>query len=96
MTPPRFRKWNRKSVDLGTTPKDKWVQFIFDINWGPDGSGALRIWIDDQIKVDEQNIAIGFNDEVGPYIGFGIYKFENTSQHKNRALLFDDFAQWVY
>ena len=95
VTPPGYNKWDKKTADLGPTPKDKWVHFVFHIKWDPNGAGALRVWRDNQLKLDKKNIAIGFNDAVGAYLGFGIYKFENTSQHNQRTILFDDVEQWV-
>ena len=80
---------------LGKTPKDQWVHFIFHIKWDPDGDGMLKVWQDGVLKIEQQPIPIGFNDRIGPYLGFGIYKFENTSQHEKRIILFDDVQQWL-
>ncbi|VAW46495.1 hypothetical protein MNBD_GAMMA04-1833, partial [hydrothermal vent metagenome] len=80
---------------LGKTPKDQWVQFVFHIKWDPDGDGMLKVWQDGRLKIDQHPIPIGFNDRIGPYLGFGIYKFENNSQHKKRIILFDDIQQWI-
>jgi len=95
ITPPNFKNWHHSTADLGETPKDQWVNFVFHIKWDPDGTGILRAWRNKQLKVSQQNIAIGFNDKVGPYLGFGIYKFENNSQHNQRTILFDDIKQWL-
>ena len=95
VTPPGFDNWDRHTADLGETTKNQWVNFVFHIKWDPDGGGILRVWRDKQLKVNQQNIAIGFNDKVGAYLGFGIYKFENNSQHDERAILFDEVKQWL-
>jgi len=95
ITPPGFDRWYSQTAELGETTKDKWINLVFHIKWDPYGSGVLRVWRDGQLKVQQQNIAIGFNDKIGAYLGFGIYKFENDSQHKQRTILFDEVKQWL-
>lgn len=95
VTPPGFNRWFNNTADLGVTTKDQWINFVFHIKWDPNGKGVLRVWRDNQLTVNQQNIAIGFNDKVGAYLGFGIYKFENDSQHDQRVILFDDIQQWL-
>ena len=95
ITPPGFDNWYKQTSDLGETTKDQWLNFVFHIKWDPDGGGILRVWRDKQLKVDQRNIAIGFNDRVGAYLGFGIYKFDNNSQYPQRSILFDDVKQWL-
>ncbi len=94
-TPPWSRNWDSHHLSLGKTPKDQWIHFVFHIKWNPDGSGLLRVWQDGVLKINQPEIAIGFNDQVGAYLGFGIYKFENKSQHNQRRILFDDFKHWL-
>ena len=95
ITPPGFDSWYSQTADLGETTKNQWINFVFHIKWDPYGNGILRVWRDGQLKVQRQNIAIGFNDKVGAYLGFGIYKFSNDSQHKQRSILFDEVKQWL-
>lgn len=95
ITPAGFDNWHTQTADMGETIKEQWINFIFHIKWNPNGNGILRVWRDGSLEVDRRNIAIGFNDEIGAYLGFGIYKFENDSQHKQRTILFDEVKQWI-
>jgi len=94
-TPPGSQNHSTGSADLGPTAKDAWIQFVFHIKWDPHGAGILRVWRDRRLVVDRRAIGIGYHDEVGPYFGVGMYKFENRSQHAGRTVLFDDIKQWI-
>lgn len=94
-TPPGLSNRHSRHQFLGQTPKNQWVNFIFHIKWNPEGGGMLKVWQDGELKINQHSISIGFNDRIGPYLGFGIYKFENASQHKQRIILFDQVQQWL-
>ncbi len=91
---PGLSNRNSRHITLGKTPKNQWISFVFHIKWDPNGAGMLRVWQDGNLKINQSNIAIGFNDQVGPYLGFGIYKFSNQSQYPKRRILFDNLRFW--
>ena len=59
------------------------------------GCGAIELWRDGDKLVQEFNIPIGFNDDVGSYLGFGIDKFTKKSDHNERVVYFDNVKQWI-
>ncbi len=95
ITPAGFDAWDVSSRDLGVTTKDEWINFVFHIKFDPWGDGALKVFRDGQLLVDESQIAIGFNDLVGSYLGFGIYQFTGDSLYDQRSIYFDNMRQWV-
>ncbi|MBD3638706.1 MAG: heparin lyase I family protein [Crocinitomicaceae bacterium] len=94
-TPAGFKKWYERTADLGETTKDQWINFVVYIKWDPFGCGAIHLWRDGNKLVEENGIHIGFNDEVGAYLGFGIYKYTKESDHQQRVVYFDNMKQWI-
>ncbi|MCP4141975.1 MAG: hypothetical protein GY755_17145 [Chloroflexi bacterium] len=94
-TPWGFKRWDAGWKDLGETPKDQWVNFVFAIQWDPFGCGVLEIWQDGNRILDEKEIPLGFNDTLGAYLGFGIYKYTLTSESQYRTIYFDNVKQWI-
>ncbi|MBI2548435.1 heparin lyase I family protein [Candidatus Woesearchaeota archaeon] len=94
-TPPGFKNWDRKSVSLGTTPKNTWITFEFHIRWDPFGNGLLEVWQDGVKVVEQRNIPLGFNDDLVPYIGIGIYQYTSDSDYQERIIYFDDIKQAI-
>jgi len=95
ITPAGFDDWDVSSRDLGATTKDQWINFVFHVKYDPWGDGALRVLRDGQLVVDESEVAIGFNDQLGAYLGFGIYQFTGTSAYSQRSIYFDNMRQWL-
>ena len=94
-TPPQFKNWDRKSKNLGNTPKNHWVNYEFHIIWDPFGNGLLKVWQDKVLVIDEKNIPIGYNDDHSHYIGIGIYNYTSHSDYKKRILYMDNVKQAV-
>lgn len=88
---PKGWKWkDRSSVQIGALPLDRWIDWVWHIKWDPWGHGLLQVWMDGRQLVDEKDIAIGFNDQVGNYLGLGLYKYSGKSQHERRVLFVDE------
>lgn len=56
-------------TDLGTIVNDKWVDFIFKVNWAADSSGSVAVWtrcglggILKQQKVSSTNTGVAVNE----------------------------------
>lgn len=90
VTPDGWRDWDSTTTQLGPTPLDRWIDFVFHVQWGPTGGGFVEVWMDGEQVVDEHDVKIGFNDEFGPYAGFGIYKWPGDSEHERRVIYFDE------
>lgn len=75
---------------LGPVPKNQWVDFVLYFDFNPFGGGAMVVWMNGDKVVDEQNIAVGYNDSEGPYLCIGIYKYTGHSEHEKRILYFDE------
>jgi Polysaccharide lyase len=86
---------NEDIRNLGIFPKDQVLNWHIHIRWNPNGKGALTIIINNKIQLMEDNLFIGYEDDVSPYIGWGIYKFPKTSDHPSRTGYYDNFKQWI-
>jgi len=93
VTPDGFRDWDYTTTPLGPTPCDRWIDFVFHVQWGPTGGGFVEVWMDGEKVVDEQDVKVGFNDATGPYLGFGIYKWPGDSDHERRVVYFDEIRK---
>ncbi|QKT02465.1 heparin lyase I family protein [Ectothiorhodospiraceae bacterium 2226] len=69
-----FTTWNRFVV--GEQELGRWHHFVFNVKWAYDEGqgGLLRIWKDGKLKVDHRG-PNAYNDDRGPKITMGIYKF---------------------
>jgi hypothetical protein len=94
-TPPGFKDWNERVRNLGPLPKDQLLSWIIHAAWDPSGNGALTIILNNKVLFMEENLSIGFEDDVSPYIGWGIYKFPLDSNHLSRTAYYDNFKQWI-
>ncbi|MBQ0729125.1 MAG: heparin lyase I family protein [Oleispira antarctica] len=94
-TPAGFSDWNERVRNLGPLPKDQLVSWIIHAAWDPNGNGALTIIVNNKVLFMEDNLFIGFEDDVSPYIGWGIYKFPLNSNHQSRTAYYDNFKQWI-
>ncbi|MFW5866980.1 MAG: polysaccharide lyase [Armatimonadota bacterium] len=93
VTPDGFRDWDYTTTQLGPTPYDRWIDFVFHVRWAPTGGGFVEVWMDGEKVVDEHDVKVGFNDEFGPYTGFGIYKWPGASDHERRVIYFDEIRK---
>lgn len=84
------QKFDRQSRKIGKAPKDRWVDMVWHIKWDPFGKGLLQVWMDGKLVVNEKDIAIGTNDDIGTYTGVGIYKYTGASDHAKRIIYFDE------
>lgn len=78
---------------LGTYEKGKWVNWVFHIKWSYDGDGLIEVWKDGKLVLSERG-PNSFNDKLGPYFKFGIYKGwkinELSKGVKERTIFFDN------
>ena len=58
---------------LGRVEKDKWVEFVFHIKISYSDDGLIEIWVNGE-KRKAMRGGNTYNDDVGPYMKFGIYK----------------------
>lgn len=61
----------------GPIERGRWYNHVFRLRFGYKGDAILQWWRDGVLMVDLSNFSMGFNDPVGPYWQFGIYR--NTS-----------------
>jgi len=54
--------------------KGKWTDWVFHVKWSYEEDGVLEIW-KNGIKVLSRSGPIGFNDDAGPVMKTGIYKW---------------------
>lgn len=52
----------------------KWVEWKVHMKWDWTSGGILQIWKDGELVVDRVNQPIGYNDEVGGTVKWGIYR----------------------
>ena len=77
--------------DFGKAETGKWTQFVFHIRFSYKSDGFVQVW-----KNGERIYSVVgpnyYNDKVGPYFKFGIYKWEwaneNLSTNINRRVLY--------
>jgi len=67
---------NKIETSLGSYMPDlmKWIDWKFYVGWDYDGQGFLYVWKDTSLVLQLQNIPIGYNDDEGTYVKFGVYK----------------------
>ncbi|MBE7639957.1 hypothetical protein GUB10_06400 [Salegentibacter sp. BLCTC] len=77
-------------IDLGTIPKDKWVDWVVHIKYSHTNTGVLEVWKDGKKVIDRQNMPNTYNDEKYPYFKFGIYKWEWTPTSSQKVIYYDE------
>ncbi|QMU29330.1 polysaccharide lyase [Adhaeribacter radiodurans] len=78
----------KKVFDLGPVIKDKWIDFVFHINFSHQSDGVFDIWVNGTKAVSFRG-PNSYNDKAYPYFKTGIYKRDWGSITK-RALFVDD------
>ncbi|HEX5775738.1 MAG TPA: heparin lyase I family protein [Caulobacteraceae bacterium] len=54
--------------------RDRWIHVVGHIVFGWENNGAVELWLDGRKVVDLPRTSIGYNDALGPYWKFGIYR----------------------
>jgi len=54
--------------------RDQWMHIVGHVVFGWHGDGTVELWLDGRKIVDLPHTSIGYNDLVGPYWKFGIYR----------------------
>nr|WP_262914601.1 polysaccharide lyase [Pontibacter vulgaris] len=78
-----------KTFDLGPVEKDKWLDFVYHINFSYKSDGVLEVWKDGKKVVDYRG-PNSYNDKTVPYFKFGMYKYSWESHYSNRVLYVDE------
>ncbi|MDQ3290356.1 MAG: polysaccharide lyase [Bacteroidota bacterium] len=78
----------KKVFDLGPVIKDRWIDFVFHINFSHQSNGVLDVWFNGTKAVSFRG-PNSYNDNQYPYFKTGIYKRDWGSISK-RALFIDD------
>ncbi len=82
---------SQKIIDLGTASYDKWVDYVVHVKWDATGkTGVLQVWQDGVLKVNEQNISIGYPELQQPYWKVGLYAWTGKSTHTERVAYCDE------
>jgi hypothetical protein len=69
----------------------RWHHFVYRIRFDAFGAGALQTWMNGEEIINLNNIPIGYNDLVGPYFKYGVYRppsddFALAAQYANMEL----------
>ncbi len=54
--------------------KNAWHDFVYRIVFDPAGSGSLHVWHNGQAIVAQDGLPIGYNDIIGPFFKYGVYR----------------------
>ena len=65
----------REVKDLGKTETEKWTQWVFHIVFSYKNDGLIELWKDGKLVYTRKGPNY-YNDKIGPYLKFGIYKWE--------------------
>ncbi len=55
-------------------PPNTWQHIVVRIKFDPSGRGSLTFWLNGQQRYNSGPIPIGYNDKLGPYFKFGVYR----------------------
>lgn len=53
---------------------NSWQNIVVRVRFDPNGNGRLTFWLNGQQRYDSGAIPIGYNDRVGPYFKYGLYR----------------------
>lgn len=75
---------------LGMAQYDRWVDYVVHIKWDATGNtGKIQVWQDGSLKVDEQNLSIGYVSARN-YWKVGLYCWTGKSAHAERTIYYDE------
>lgn len=81
---------------LGSLLKGQWCDYVMHIRFGSgtsgEGLGFCRIWRNNTLIMDEQNVRIGYYGDPGPYWKQGFYRGSGSAVSR---LYFDDTSRWA-
>lgn len=83
-----------KQYDLGAIKLDRWTNIVVHVHWALDASGRIELWRDGVQQVYQEG-PNQYNDDLYPYLKFGIYKYHwktnpTASKYNQRVLYVDD------
>jgi hypothetical protein len=58
---------------LNDFPRNEWLDFVVEVIWSHTDNGSLKTWLNGD-QIIRYNGPIGYNDDLGPYFKFGLYK----------------------
>lgn len=111
-----FRIWTASDPHLRTTPqayppqivryerphfeRGRWHHFVYRTRFNPFGRARLQVWIDGQQAVDLENASIGYNDVIGPYFKYGVYRPPGdprpvAARYSNMELSYESLADRI-
>jgi len=82
ITGPPFHYKYDNEAPIGKAEPGKWVDFIYHTLYKFDGTGFVQIYKDNVLVFNQQNTGTCYNDEKGPYMKIGTYKWD-WEEHKN-------------
>lgn len=68
---------NLTQVDRYTAPNfplNVWHRFVYRLRFSQTGNGELQGWIDGAAVIPTTVIPLGYNDTLGPFLKYGIYR----------------------
>ncbi|MCJ7758270.1 MAG: heparin lyase I family protein [Gillisia sp.] len=77
-------------IDLGTIPKNIWIDWVVHIKYSQTNTGILEVWMDGKKVIDRQNMSNSYNDAAYPYLKFGLYKEKWGPSTSERVIYFDE------
>ena len=63
---------------LNDFPRNEWLDFVVEVIWSHTNSGSLKTWLNGE-QIINYNSPIGYNDDLGPYYKFGLYKHSGNA-----------------
>jgi hypothetical protein len=59
---------------MSLLPEGQWQHLVMRVKLDPYGNGSLTFWLNGQQMYDSGPIPVGYNDELGPYFKYGLYR----------------------
>ncbi len=78
-------RWDSKPLTVGNIPEGRaivwegpyqagvWTDWVFHVKWSSGTDGLVEVW-KDGVKVGTQQGPSTYNDQIGPYFKYGMYK----------------------
>ena len=63
---------------LNDFPRNEWLDFVVEVIWSHNNNGSLKTWLNGD-QIINYNGPIGYNDDLGPYFKFGLYKHSGNA-----------------